>query len=399
MKLEATARLGDRSLFPGLKPRLYLNHGGISPPSRPVITAVNAVLGDYEAHGAGAYLRWSAQRERLRERLAALVGGEASGIALEPNTSRGVTDVALCMRWRPGDRVIVFEGEFPANVTPWQQAASAFGLEVVRLSLEPFGRSLDEGLASVEPTLRAGRVRLVAVSAVQFQTGLRMPLAALGEACRRHGARLFVDAVQAAGAVPLDVRASGVDFLAAGSHKWLMGLEGAGFLYASPEAASELEPRAAGWLSHVEGARFLFDGAGLLRYDRPIKSALAWLEGGNVNATGCAALEASLALVQEIGVEAIHGHVNRYHDALEPGLRERGFVSRRHPDPAARSCTLSVIPPGDRPLSAWAAALAERGVACATPDGHLRFTPHWPNHPDEIPWLLECLDEVTTLDR
>lgn len=392
------ARLGDRSLFPGLAPRVYLNHGGISPPSRPVVQAVQALLGDYEANGAWAYGRWATQRERLREALARLIGAGSGGeIALEPNTSRGVSDVAMCLRWRAGDRVVIFEGEFPANVTPWQQAARTFGLELVRLPIAPFERSLDEGVASVERALAGGGVRLVAVSAVQFQTGLRMPLGALGEACRRQGARLFVDAVQAAGAVPLDVAASGVDYLAAGSHKWLMGLEGAGFLYASPAGVADLEPRAAGWLSHIEGARFLFDGPGLLRTDRPIKSAIGWLEGGNVNGAGCAALEASLGLIASIGVEAIHAHVNRYHDALESGLRERGFRSERHPDPAARSCTLSVVPPGERPLAWWSASLLERGVGCATPDGRLRFTPHWPNALAEVSDVLACIDEVRAL--
>lgn len=383
--------LGDRSLFPALRPLAYLNHGGISPPSRPVSGAVRALLDDYEASGAAAFPRWAAQRERLRARIARVINAAPADVALAPNTTRGISDIALCFRWRPGDAVLGFLGEFPSNVTPWQRAAALHKLDLRLLPLDPFARSHDEGLALLDAELARG-ARLVAVSAVQFQTGLRMPLAAMAERCHRRGARLFVDAVQAVGAVPVDVRATGVDFLAAGSHKWMMGLEGSGLLYASPEAAADLDPHVAGWLSHTEAVRFLFEGEGLLRYDRPIKPQISFLEGGNVNAAGCAALEASLGLIEELGVEAIFAHVGGYLDRLEEGLLARGFRSERSPRPEARSCTLAVRPPGD--LVAWGAALAERGVACATPDGRLRFTPHWPNSLGEIPGVLAAVDEA-----
>lgn len=387
--------LGDRSLFPALKARAYLNHGGISPPSRAVSQAVRALLDDYEANGAGGYLRWAEQRERLRSLMARLLGASPGDIALSPNTTRGVSDIALCFRFRPGDGLALFEGEFPSNVTPWQRAAELHGLRVQMLSLDGFRRSADEGLASLEAALTRG-VRLVAVSAVQFQTGHRMPLAAMSALCHRHGARLFVDAVQAVGAVPLDVTREGIDYLAAGSHKWMMGLEGAGLVYVRPEALGDLSPRVAGWLSHTEATRFLFEGAGLLRYDRPIKASAAFLEGGNVNAAGCAGLEASLGLIEALGVEAIHAHVNRYLDRLEEGLLALGFRSERSVRHEERSCTLSVLPPDDRPIAAWSLALGERGVACATPDGRLRFTPHWPNALDEVPFVLDAVREVAS---
>jgi cysteine desulfurase/selenocysteine lyase len=390
----APPRLGDRSLFQGLEPRAYLNHAGISPPSIAVREAVLSLLLDYGRHGSKAFLHWSEQRARLRGRLGELVGARAENLALVPNTSLGLSAVALCFPWKQGDRVLAFRGEFPANVTPWQRAAEAFGLEVVLLSLEPFTRSIAEGLAELERELSRG-ARLVTVSYVEFQTGLRMPIAEMATLAHRYGAELCVDGVQGLGVVPVDVTAMGVDYFAAGAHKWLMGLEGAGLLYVRPGRADKLRPLLAGWLSHEDAWTFLFSGGGLLRYDRPIRKSIDFLEGGNVSATGFAALEASVELLLELGIPAIYGHVSAYLDALELALTERGFSSLRSKDPAQRSGILSVLPPAGGPsVLELADALQQRGVACATPDGRLRFSPHWPNHLDELPFVTASVDAL-----
>ncbi len=387
------ARMGDRALFPDLEARAYLAHAAVSPPSLPVRAAARAVLDDYARRGAEAFPTWIAQRTRLRGKLASLVGAGPDDVALSPNTTRGVTDVALCFPWRAGDRVVLFEGEFPANVTPWQRAAGLYGLETVFLTAREHLDAPDRALSRLEDSLRRG-VRLVAVSAVQFQTGHRMPLGAIGTLCHAHGAALFVDAVQAVGAVPLDVSADSIDFLAAGCHKWLMAPEGAGMLYVHPRWARELRPHVAGWLSHEDPVGFLSRGAGHLRYDRPIRPRADMVEGGNSNTAGCAALEASVDILASLGVAAIHRHANAILDALEPGLVARGFQSLRSPDPAGRSCILGVLAPAGVDGLAVQRALTARGVACSVPDGVLRFAPHWPNAPAEVPTVLDAVDSA-----
>jgi selenocysteine lyase/cysteine desulfurase len=395
-----TARLGDRSLFPDLAARAYLNHGGISPASLAVRRAVNDVLDDYARRGAIAYTTWDEQRRRLKGKLAHLLGVHEADLALTANTTQGIIDIALCFPWKPGDRVIVFEGEFPANVTPWQRAATVFGLTTVFLPLSDYAAGDAPGLERLDRELSRG-VRLVAVSAVEFQTGLRMPIRAIAERCHAHGAEVFVDGVQATGAVPLDAGALGIDYLACGSHKWLMSPEGAGFLYIHPDRVAALRRSVAGWRSHEEAFRFLLEGPGHLRYDRPIRKGADFLEGGNCNVLGFAALEAALDLILDIGVPGIYEHVNRYLDTLEAGLVDRGFSSLRARDPGRRSCILSVLP---KPGSGLGVVdlhheLEARGIACATPDGVLRFTPHWPNHEDEIPAVLAAMDEGITAIR
>lgn len=389
-----TAKLGDRSLFPHLQPLVFLNHAGISAPSRPVRQAVINLLDDYAARGgAAAYPAWHAQRRRLRDKLGRLIGAPGADIGLVQSTTAGLTAVALCFPWREGDRVILFTGEFPANVTPWLRAAELFRLTPVFLPLDGFRAAEGDGLARLEEELERG-ARLVAVSAVQFQTGLRMPLAEIGALCRAHGAELAVDAVQACGAVPVDVDAAQIDYLACGAHKWLMGLEGCGFLYIRPDRLAALRPSVAGWLSHEEPTRFLFEGAGHLRYDRPVRRKADFVEGGNINAAGFAGLEAAVDLIQQIGVAKIHEHANAFNDALEAGLVERGFQSLRSPDPARRSASLGVLPPAGVPLAELHAHIQSLGVACATPDGVLRFSPHWPNALDEVEQVLLSADEA-----
>jgi selenocysteine lyase/cysteine desulfurase len=388
-----TAELGSRALFPDLETRVYANHASLSPPSTAVRAAVARSLDGYATHGMGWYVEETACRERLRAALARLIGADEHELALVANTSAGVLAVALCLPWRRGDRVVLFDGEFPTNVTPWQQAAEREGLELAWLAADEFRVDRARALERLEDELRRG-VRLVAVSAVQFTTGQRMPLARIGELCKRHGAELFVDAIQAAGIVPLDVERQHIDYLTTGSHKWLMGPEGMGALYAAPEAGERLRPNVAGWLSHERPFAFLTDGPGELRYDRPFQSGVRMAEAGTFNTLGASGLEASLALIEQLGVARIIEHVQAWHDAVEPGLVARGFESARMDDPTGRSGSLSIRPPDPSTSPAWLKGLAELGVACAAPDGWLRLSPHWPNRLDEADAVLGAFDEL-----
>jgi len=385
-------KLGDRSLFPSLEGAAYLAHAAISPLSEPVCARIADVTRDYSRGGMAGFLRWAPRLREVRRDLASLISAEPDEIAFVANTTQGVIDVAFGVPWREGDRVVLFEGEFPANVTPWQRAAEEFRLDLIWLPLSPFHRSAGEGLAELERALERG-VRVVAVSAVQYKTGLRMPLAEMAALCHEYDAEIFVDAIQALGATPVDV-SWGIDYLSSGSHKHLMGAEGAGFLYVADRCAASLRPRLAGWLGHEDPVAFLTGDEPQLRYDNPLKLGAQALEIGTSNVMGLAGLGVSLELLSRLGVPAIHSHVQVYLDRLEIGLAERGFESRRSNDPSLRSTLLAVAVPSDVRLSKLAAALRDRGVICNTPDGLMRFAPHWPNSHDEVPVVLHAVDEA-----
>jgi cysteine desulfurase / selenocysteine lyase len=383
-------RLGSRDLFPTLQARAYLSHAAISPVSLLVQRAATQAMEDFSAWGVGAFPLWAKQRQELRAALGRLIGAAPEDIALTPGTTHSISQLAFSLDWQEGDRLVIFQGEFPANVTPWQMAAKHFGLELLALPLPPNTSSgapsdpAGELLDRLEATLRREAIRLVAVSAVQFQTGFRMPLAAMGRLCRTYGAELAVDGIQACGAVPLDVETQHIDYLSCGAHKWLMGLEGAGFTYVRPGLAPRLVPRLAGWLSHTDAEAFLFQGPGHLRYDRPLKTSAAVLEGSSTNVVGMAALQAAVSTLLQLGVTDIFEHVQAYLDALEPELEALGCRSLRARKPESRSCILSVRLPEGVDGAAVVTHLRDARIPVSYPDGLLRFSPHFPNSLTEV---------------
>jgi selenocysteine lyase/cysteine desulfurase len=372
---------------------VYANHASVSPLSEPVQAAANEVMAAQAREGMGFYLAELERREQLRTDLGELIGASGDDIGLVANTSMGILAIAHALPWQQGDRILVLEGEFPTNITPWQQTARRHGLELVWMKADDFRTDRDRALEAFEHHLADG-IRLVAVSAVQFTTGQLMPLETMGTLCRRHDSELFVDAIQAAGIVPLDVKRMQIDYLACGSHKWLMAPEGVGFVYVSPERAESLLPDMSAWISHEDAFAFLSGGPDTLRYDRPFQKGARMLEAGTFNSMGSAALKASVNLIQSIGVNQIHAHIQGWIDELEPKLFERGFQSARMTDPAGRSGIFSVWPPDDRPAADWAASLGEHGISCASPAGWLRFAPHWPNSREEVARVVEAIDSI-----
>ncbi|HSC88166.1 MAG TPA: aminotransferase class V-fold PLP-dependent enzyme, partial [Polyangiaceae bacterium] len=282
----------------------------------------------------------------------------------------------------------------PANVTPWQLAAQARGARVELLPApEPTRADASERvLEDLRAALRAG-ARYLAVSAVQFQTGFAMPIAELARLCHEFDALCFVDAIQALGGQPCDVESWGIDGLAGGAHKWMLGLEGAGFLYVRSEVRARLRPLTAGWLSHEEGESFLFEGAGRLRYDRPLKPTARVFEGSSINAVGCAALEAGFDVCRTVGAANIAAHVQGYHDRIEPEWQARGFRSLRAADSAGRSNILSFALPEGLALPELARELRARRIMVSTPDGYVRLAPHFANPHSEIDHVVDALDE------
>lgn len=386
-------RPGDRTAFPSLEARAYLHWAGVAPPSIWVEGAVREALSDHARRGASAYARWEAERAELRSVLAALIGAEAEEIAFVPNTTEAAFDVAFAFPWSEGDRILVFDGEFPANVVPWQRAAERFGLGVRFLSLEAFHRSPEEGLEVLGAALEEG-ARLLAVSLVQFSTGLRMPVEAMAALCHAHGAEIFVDGIQGVGLLPLAVGASGIDYLGCGGHKWLMGVSGAGFLFVSRRRAGALRSSMAGWSAHPHALDFLSRGAGHLRYDVPPPRTAPALERGSPNVLGYAALHASASALLELGTEQISAHVARYLDRLEPALVDRGFRSLRPARGPSRAGILSVLPPDGIDAMTLHGALTRAGIACGFPDGRIRFAPHVPNPIEEVDDVLAAVDDA-----
>lgn len=382
-------------LFPDLTARVYWSFAAISPVARPVREAIDGWHDRLGREGFTAFGAAMEGREALRGELAALLGGAADSYGLVQGTTAGITALARSIRWRPGERVMLFDDEFPANTVPWIEAVREHRLGIDTVPLARFARDPAPGLEAVEALLRRGGTRLVAVSAVEFQSGLRMPLGELAELCHRHGALLAVDAIQAAGVVPLDLVALGVDLAVGGGHKWLLGVDGAGWVYVAPEAREAIGTAMSGWLSFEHGADFLFE-PGRLHAARAHLAAPRGFEGGSTSTAAAFAMLEGIRLCRRAGPSASLEHVQALHDRVEPTLIALDFASERAPHAAGRSGILAARPPVGVSLGALQKALFRRGVIVSIPDGRLRLAPHFVSTVAEADHLVAALPEALT---
>lgn len=401
MKLKLNLQVGCRELFPTLQARAYLNHAGVSPLSKHCVEAIERACQGLAQQGAGFVPQQLAERQLCREQLAKLLGCEASQLAFTQSTTASINLLAHSLPLKSGDSIVLFEGEFPTNVIPWLRWAKSRGLNVKWLPAESFRTA--HGLEQLESLLRrSSDIRLLAFSAVQFQTGLAMPVASITQLCHRFSCWTFVDLIQAAGVCPVDLRSWQVDFAAGGTHKWLMGPEGLGYLYVAQRHQRALEPNVGGWLSCENAVDFL-SSANRMDYHAPFVAAPACFEFSTLNNLSVFALQASLDSLLTLGIEAIQQHVAAYLDILEPQLIQRGFQSLRPLDAAQRGGSLAVQPPHihahahiakEKLAAYWTDQLGQRSIIVASPDGLLRFSPHWPNSTEEIALVMESVDEV-----
>ena len=242
-----------RQAFPACADRAYLNCAAVAPGSTRVRAAINAWLDDHVAQGNMASTHWWARVAEVRARVAELVGAAPEEIAFVKSTSHGLALVAEGLDWRSGDDVAVASGlEYPSNVYAWKHLADrGVGVREMRVvdgAVTP--ESVEEAIGP--------RTRLVAVSSVQFASGHRTDLDAIGRICRDRDVLFVVDAIQQAGAFPIDVKSSGIHAMAACSHKWMLGLLGIGFLYVDRDLLPNLRPALVGW--HSVEDPFAFDG-------------------------------------------------------------------------------------------------------------------------------------------
>jgi selenocysteine lyase/cysteine desulfurase len=232
--MTSTAALWEiyQDQFPVREHLIYLNHAAVTPLCRAASDAMKHLAEDQAQFGSVHYDQWVAVYSGLRRAAAKLIGGTAEDIAIVKNTSEGIATVATGFDWREGDKMVAFEEEFPANYYPWKRLEQK-GVEVAWLSvLDPLER-IDAACCGA---------RLLAISFVQYLSGHRVDLEALGEICRRHGCFFLVDAIQGLGAFPVDAGRCGIHALAADGHKWLLGPEGCGLLYINAELREHVTP-------------------------------------------------------------------------------------------------------------------------------------------------------------
>lgn len=351
--------------FPVNRHLLYLNNAAVAPwPSR-TRDAVIAFADTCARVGALEYPKWVEVETRLRDQCRQLVGAQnANDIALIKNTSEGLSMVAQGFPWQSGDNVVISDQEFPSNRIVWEALAAR------RVSVRQV--ALDNDASPEDALINAcdSRTRLLAISSVQYATGLRMDLARLGQACRKRGIAFCVDAIQGLGVIPHDVEAMQIDFLMADGHKWMLGPEGLGVFYCREFWRDRLQLFEYGW-HMVED---------YLNYDRrdwaPATSARRF-ECGSQNMLGIHALSASLSLILEIGVAQIEKAVLARSEALFDAIAARNELSLLTRPTPGRYAGIVTFSHQKKSAGEMFVQLKSMNVVCALRGGGVRFSPHF----------------------
>jgi selenocysteine lyase/cysteine desulfurase len=368
-----------RQEFPVTDRWAYFDHAAVAPLSRRAQQVMNAWAADVTENGEVYEPGWDQRVERVRRLAGQLLNADPLDIAFVKNTSEGIGIVAEGIPWQSGDNVVTAAEEYPANIYPWMNLASR-GVELRRVPSRVGRLEIADLQAAMD-----GRTRLLSLSFVEFSSGFRNDLMAIGELCRKQGVYFLVDAIQGLGVFPVDVRQMPIDFLSADGHKWLLAPQGAGIFYIRRDLVDKLHPVGVGWNSVVGARQFS-------RIDFQLKPHAGRWESGTLNVAGIVALGASLEVLLEIGIPAVAARVTELTDYLcakAESIDLSVFSSRHSGD---KSGIVSLTVPGIEPRN-LVRRCRDRGIVINHRAGRIRVSPHCYNTHTEIDRLVELLRE------
>jgi selenocysteine lyase/cysteine desulfurase len=370
-----------RDQFPVLARWRYLNTATFGPVPRCAVEAVNARFDERDRTASLDFLGWYDALDSIRAKAAAWIGADADDIAFVPSAGIGLSWILQGLDWRPGDRLLTLEDEFPNNLYA-PGALAAKGVEHDHAS----------GSASFDADEFAARIgdrtRLVLISAINYASGFRPPLAPIGEACRRAGALLAVDGTQGVGAIPFDVDECGADLALVHAYKWLCSPPGAGFLYVRASARERVQPTVYSWRSHRD-----WRNVDQLHHGAPeLPEEAARYEGGIQNFDGLAAMGAVLDMLHGLGRETVTTRVAELVALTQRTLADAGAEVPGLTNPLFDSPIVTARFPGLDPAP-LAAQLREHGIAVAARKGCLRVSPHFFNDEEDIAALGAFVQE------
>ncbi|MFB6309159.1 MAG: aminotransferase class V-fold PLP-dependent enzyme [Haloarculaceae archaeon] len=362
-----------RADIPALSECTYFNTGASGPSPRRVVTAATDFLEEHAFDapaGEGMYpVAWDAI-DAARETVAAHLGAAPHEIGFTRSTTDSINLLAGAVDWKPGDVVVRTDLEHAAGRLPWERLADTDDIEVRVVETESGRLDVDALKAAVADA------RLVVTSSLTWTHGTRLPVADVVDIAHDAGAQVLVDAVQSVGQHPVDVEAWGADFVAGAGHKWLLGIWGGGFLYASEAAMERLD-------SHRIGYRSIEDPTAETYSYHP---GARRFEVGTTSPAPYVALATAIETIEAVGLETIQRWVQRLTDRLKAGLGDRllspegyesGLVTFTADDPKAT-----------------VERLAEAGIVLRwLPDPYaVRASVHAFNTEEEIDRLLDALD-------
>lgn len=372
-----------RSEFDYLKNnKIYFNHAAIGPLSNKVVERINKFVELRSTGEIENYPSLLSAQKSVKRKLSKIFNVKPERFAFIDSVSNGFNILAQGIEWKTGDRVILNDIEFPANVYPF-------------LNLKTLGVEIDfvqsrNGRIDVKDieSLLTPRTRLLSISAVQFLSGFRADLNEIGRLCKSHNIIFSVDAIQAAGAVNIDIKKSNIDFLCGGSHKWFMGLQGASYFYLTEELQSMLKQKFVGWLS-VENSWNFTD------YKLDFLKTAERFQNGSTNVIGFIAFDETLNLFESIGIDEIEKNILENSEYLMNGLDNIGL------DPILKNASKKYLSGIVSVSNTYAEKIMNKlktlGFTFSCREGKMRFSPHFYNTKDEIDKLIYELKNVINL--
>jgi selenocysteine lyase/cysteine desulfurase len=359
---------------------VYLNGANHGPFPRVASAAVEEALGWKRDPSIVDDAMYFTLPDRVRRAAAPFFSCRPQDLAVTTGASTGVALLAAGVDWQRGDHVVIPEGEFPANYLPWR-ALQARGVDLTRVPVEG-GVDAEHIEAALRPT-----TRVVAVGYVNFATGFRADVDAIGELCHEKNIAFLIDASQGACAVPLDVRRSRATIVTAAGYKWMLSPYGTGVFYVEPEWVDRLPVPVVNWTS-VVGAD---DFNNLTTLDLDYRSgAVRWDAPETASFLNCMPMAASLEFLGDIGIERVFDHALALIDRLVAGLPP-GFRADSSLHTEQRSTIFRIV--GDDPQRTRAAyeRCVVAGISVSLRESGIRVSPGVWNSAADIDRLLEEL--------
>ena len=369
-----------RNKFPYLSNGIiYFNHASTGPFSSLVVNRLTNLLKEKSESKIDDYSSFLKVVEGTKVLLAELINCNIDRIAFIDNTSNGLNIVAQGIEWKKGDRVLLNDIEFPANVYPFLNL-KRLGVEIDFVKSENGIVTADQIINSIKP-----ETKLVSVSFVQFLSGYKVDLEKIGNHCKANNIIFCVDGIQGIGAMRIDVKKYKIDFLSCGTQKWLMGMQGLAFIYVDEEFQKKMVPANVGWLS-VENAWDLLD------YKLDLKTSANVFQGGTLNSLGIYAFNTSLKLFKDFGFDNIEPEVLLNTKYFISKLKSIGLNCVLFDCSQSELAGIVTIKPKNPEVVFE--TLEKNNIMCSMREGLIRFSPHFYNTHHEIDKVVEELQKI-----
>jgi selenocysteine lyase/cysteine desulfurase len=367
-----------KSDFFGLEETAWLFTGAEAPLHKGVHAAVNEYLENRKYGPQGRVFNGGIEAG-CREKFAQLLNAQNQDIALLSNASEAIFAIISALRLQPGENIVLHDLEYPSAVLS-TLALQEFGVEMRIAPHHNWQVDNDELLALVDK-----KTRLVVSSHVSYISGTRFDYRSLYEKLRSTNTLLMLDATQSLGVVPVEIQHA--DFVVSSTYKWLLGLHGAGVLAINPQRTKSLVPFATGWRS-VENVFSPRRFEAIERYTDARRFELGYPAFATI-----AALNFSLGVLLECGIENIENHVLELGEKMISGLQKLDLQVMTPSAPEQRAGNIAFVCERGAEL---AARLCEAGVLCWGGDGRLRLSIHGFNNEADIERALREIEKKTT---